>query len=93
MFVRVHGSSKKVEGCVENESAVKGLSAGEIQAKYSLLKIPTYITKVTVPVGTRIWSGRINSIFGELDVIVKRFQLSERILIENYIESKLNKYP
>lgn len=44
MFVRVHGSSKKVEGCV----AVKGLSAGEIQAKYSLLEIPTYITKVTV---------------------------------------------
>ncbi len=54
MFVRVHGSSKKVEGCVENESAVKGLSAGEIQAKYSLLEIPTYITKVTVPIGTRI---------------------------------------
>ena len=71
MFVRVHVSFNKVEGCVKNESAVKGLSASEIQAKYSLLEISTYITKVTVPVGTRRRSGRINYIFGELDVNAK----------------------
>ncbi|MCT6869898.1 MAG: hypothetical protein M3Z80_08130, partial [Apibacter sp.] len=35
VFVRVHGSSNKVGGWVMSESAVRGLSPAEIQAKYS----------------------------------------------------------
>ncbi|MCT6869897.1 MAG: hypothetical protein M3Z80_08125 [Apibacter sp.] len=73
--------------------AVRGLSPDEIQAKYSLPEIPTHITKVTVPTGTRMRSGRVNPIFGGADVNAKQFQLLERIPIENYGESKLIKCP
>lgn len=40
--------------------AVEGLSPGQIQSKYALPEVPTYMSELHVPAGTRIRTGIVN---------------------------------
>jgi YD repeat-containing protein len=64
LFVRVHGEDNKARSWLMRADAVRGLSAEEIKLKYSLLSVPTYISDVTVPVGTKLRTGRVKANFG-----------------------------
>lgn len=45
------------------KEAIEGLSAEQIQKKYSLPSKPIYISDVNVPAGTRIRTGKVESNF------------------------------
>jgi filamentous hemagglutinin len=44
--------------------AIKGLTAAEIKSKFALPELPTLISEVSVPAGTRIRTGVVNPVFG-----------------------------
>lgn len=59
-FVRVHGADNQPGGWMMEAKAIKGLNAHQIQLKYSLPKLPVYISDVYVPEGTEMVCGRVN---------------------------------
>ena len=63
-FVRVHGTDNKARPWMMRKEAVDGLTAKQIQRKYSLPSTPTRISDVHVPAGTRIRTGKVESNFG-----------------------------
>jgi hypothetical protein len=64
-YVRVYTSdtSKQAGGWMMRAEDVAGLSAEQIAAKYSLPEIPSMITNVSVPAGTRMEASVANDIF------------------------------
>lgn len=62
-FVRVHGSDNAVRPWMMRKEAVDGLSPSQIQHKYSLPSKPSHISDVSVPKGTRIRTGKVESNF------------------------------
>ncbi len=63
-FVRVHGERNAARSWMMRREAVQGLSPEEIARKYSLPEIPTHISDVNVPAGTRVRTGRVADNFG-----------------------------
>ena len=62
-FVRVHSVGNAARPWMMKKEAVKGLTAEQIQRKYSLLSKPSYISDVHVPAGTRIRAGKVETNF------------------------------
>ena len=89
-FVRVHGEGNKARSWLMNESGIRGLSAEQIRAKYSLPDTPIYVSKVIVPKGTRMRSGRVNPLseFGGVNSNAKQFELLQKLPGENFTDTK-----
>ena len=62
-FVRVHGDGNAARPWLMRKEAVEGLTAEQIQRKYSLPSKPTFISDVEVPAGTRIRTGKVETNF------------------------------
>lgn len=58
-FVRVHGEGNKARSWMMRADEVEGLSAAQIRDKFALPDLPTHISDVHVPVGTRIRVGKV----------------------------------
>jgi RHS repeat-associated protein len=78
MFVRVHGADNKARAWLIRAEAIRGLTAREIQTKYSLPELPEYVSDVFVPAGTRMRRGRVNAVFGG-NRGATQYQLLERL--------------
>lgn len=63
-WVRVHGGNNEIGKWIVREEAVSGLNPDQIKMKYSLPKIPTHISDVSPPAGTKILRGRVTENFG-----------------------------
>ncbi len=66
-FVRVHtltGGAGPMGRWIIKKESIRGLTPLEIKNKFSLPEMPTHITEVDVPAGTRIRRGLTNSNFG-----------------------------
>ena len=60
VFVRVHGKDNKARSWMMKREAVQGLSPEQIKSKYALPELPSYISDVHVPAGTKIRTGTVN---------------------------------
>lgn len=56
-FVRVHGDGNKVSKWMMKASEIEGLSAEQIKDKFALPSLPTHISDVNLPKGTKIRTG------------------------------------
>lgn len=63
VFVRVHGSDNPNRPWMMRKEAVEGLTAEQIQHKYSLPAKPSYVSEVHVPEGVRIRTGEVKANF------------------------------
>jgi filamentous hemagglutinin len=64
IYVRVHGESNMARSWMMKREVIEGLTPAQIQSKYALPELPTYMSEVHVPVGTRIRTGTVNPVFG-----------------------------
>jgi len=62
-FVRVHGDDNAARPWMMKKEAIAGLTAEQIQRKYSLPSKPKFISDVDVPAGTRIRTGKVEPNF------------------------------
>jgi filamentous hemagglutinin len=58
-FVRVHGVGNRPGAFVVRAKEIAGMSPKQIQQHLALPKIPTHISDVVVPAGTRMNMGRV----------------------------------
>jgi filamentous hemagglutinin len=63
VYVRVHGENNMARSWMMKPEAIQGLRPAEIQSKYALPELPTYMSEVHVPVGARIRTGVVNPVF------------------------------
>ena len=56
-FVRVHGLGNRERAWIMEKSEIEGLTPEQIKDKFALPEIPTFITDVKVPEGTRMRMG------------------------------------
>ncbi len=63
VFVRVHGNKNRTGSWIMKKEAIEGLTAKQIQKKYSLPSTPTFISDVHVPAGSKIRTGKVASNF------------------------------
>ena len=63
VFVRVHNADNPNHPWMMRKEAVDGLSAAQIQNKYSLPAKPSFISEVHVPAGTRMRTGKVETNF------------------------------
>ena len=59
VFVRVHGSGNKARSWMMRPHEIEGLSPAQIRDKFALPELPTHVSEVHVPAGTRIRVGRV----------------------------------
>jgi filamentous hemagglutinin len=59
VFVRVHGTGNKARSWMMRADEVKGLTPAQIKDKFALPDLPTHISEVHVPAGTRIRAGKV----------------------------------
>jgi hypothetical protein len=64
VYVRVHGETNMARSWMMKSEAIKGLTAAEIKSKFALPELPTFMSEVSVPAGTRIRTGVVNPVFG-----------------------------
>ena len=62
-FVRVHGEDNAARPWMMRKEAIEGLTAEQIQRKYSLPSKPQFVSDVDVPAGTRMRTGQVESNF------------------------------
>lgn len=60
-WVRVHTGSNETGNWIMRKSSIVGLTSHEIQIKYALPSLPTYVSDVHVPGGTTILRGNIQN--------------------------------
>ena len=63
-LVRVHGEGNKAGKWMMDASEIKGLSAKQIQDKFALPELPTQISDVSLPTGTKIRVGVAGKVEG-----------------------------
>jgi len=60
-FVRVHGEGNKARSWMMREREIQGLSPTQIKDKFALPEMPTHISDVHVPAGTKIRTGTVGA--------------------------------
>lgn len=92
-WMRVH-TGREQGSFLLKESQIIGLSPAQIQQKFALPEIPTYIQNVTVPHGTQMWKGAVEPHswggrfeFGPEGAV--QWHLTELIPIENFGPSRI----
>ncbi|HMO67341.1 MAG TPA: hypothetical protein PKE25_01530 [Novosphingobium sp.] len=63
-FVRVHGPANQGGSWVARAEDIKGLSPQQIKDKFALPELPTHVSDVSVPAGTRIRVGEAGALPG-----------------------------
>ena len=63
VYVRVHGETNKARSWMMKLEAIEGLTPQQIQSKYALPEVPTFMSEVHVPAGTRVRIGKVNPVF------------------------------
>ncbi len=63
VFVRVHNIENPNRPWMMRKEAIEGLTAEQIQRKYSLPSKPSYVSEVHVPAGTRMRTGKVETNF------------------------------
>jgi filamentous hemagglutinin len=63
VYVRLHNEDNMTRAWMMKREAVEGLTAEQLQSKYALPQLPTFMSEVYVPAGTRIRTGTVNPIF------------------------------
>ena len=58
--------------------AIEGLTPQQIQSKYALPEVPTHMSDVYVPAGTRIRTGIVNPVFDGVGNAIQ-YQLLDRL--------------
>jgi filamentous hemagglutinin len=64
IYVRVHGENNMARSWMMKQEAIKGLTPAQIKSKFALPELPTFMSEVSVPAGTRIRTGVVNPVFG-----------------------------
>ena len=64
IYIRFHGESNKARSWMMKRESVHNMTPQQIQSKYALPELPTLMSEVHVPVGTRIRTGKVNPVFG-----------------------------
>ncbi|AJQ53653.1 hypothetical protein RY45_05970 [Aeromonas hydrophila] len=60
VYVRVHGEHNKARSWMMKKEALEGLTPEQIKSKYALPELPTYMSEVNVPAGTKVRTGTVN---------------------------------
>ncbi|WP_421235496.1 DUF637 domain-containing protein [Aeromonas enteropelogenes] len=60
VYVRVHGEHNKARSWMMKKEALEGLTPEQIKSKYALPELPTYMSEVHVPAGTKVRAGTVN---------------------------------
>lgn len=63
-YVRVHGDTNMARSWMMKSEAIHGLTPAEIKSKFALPELPTFMSEVFVPAGTRVRTGVVNPVFG-----------------------------
>ena len=63
VYVRVHGETNMARSWMMKSEAIEGLTPMQIKSKYALPELPTFVSDVDVPAGTRIRTGTVNPVF------------------------------
>lgn len=58
-FVRVHGHSNQARNWVMKATDIEGLTGPQISIKFNIPEVPTMLSKVEIPAGTKIRSGTV----------------------------------
>jgi len=61
VFVRVHGEGNQARSWMMRESEIQGLTARQIQDKFALPELPSFVSEVHVPAGTSVRVGTVGS--------------------------------
>lgn len=64
VYVRVHGETNMARSWMMKPEAIEGLTPAQIKSKFALPELPTFMSEVSVPAGTRIRTGIVNPVFG-----------------------------
>jgi len=86
-FVRVHGSGNPGGAWMMRREAIHGLTPQQIASKYSLPHVPTMISDVSVPSGTRIRMGKVGTNFGGSEGSTQ-YQLLQQIPESNFTNTQ-----
>jgi hypothetical protein len=78
-FVRVHGPDNMARSWMMQASDVQGLTAQQIKDKFALPELPTLISDVSVPTGTRVRVGEVAPQDGWGAGGATQFELLERL--------------
>lgn len=78
VYVRVHGEDNKARSWMMKREAIQGLSPEQIQSKYALPEVPTYMSDVYVPSGTRVRTGIVNPVFDGVGNAIQ-YELLQRL--------------
>jgi hypothetical protein len=78
-FVRVHGPDNMARSWMMQASDVQGLTAQQIKDKFALPELPTLISEVSVPNGTRVRVGEVAPQDGWGAGGATQFELLERL--------------
>lgn len=62
VFVRVHGGSNQAGSWVMRPEEIRGLSPQQIKDKFALPELPTHVSDVSVPAGTKIRVGEAGAL-------------------------------
>ena len=90
--MRVHGKNNKARSWIMKEEAVRGLSASQLRAKYQIPDLPTHISDVHVPAGTKMHRGRVNEILGDQGILgsgAVQYNLQERLPVDFFTNTRL----
>jgi hypothetical protein len=87
VFVRVHGSGNPSGAWMMRREAINGLTPQQIASKYSLPNVPTMISDVNVPSGTRIRMGKVGANFGGGEGSTQ-YQLLQQIPASNFTNTQ-----
>jgi len=89
-FVRVHGTANREGQFLFRAHEIEGMSAEQIQRHLALPKVPTHISEVRVPAGTRMQVGRVGaqSEFGAPSTRAIQYQLLEDIPAANFTNTR-----
>jgi len=60
VYVRVHGANNKARSWMMKREALRGLTPEQIKSKYALPELPSHMSEVHVPAGTKVRTGTVN---------------------------------
>ncbi|MDR1076907.1 MAG: hemagglutinin repeat-containing protein [Xanthomonadaceae bacterium] len=78
VYVRVHGENNMARSWMMRREAIEGLTAEQIQMKYSLPELPLFMSEVHVPAGTRVRTGIVNPAFNGIGNAIQ-YELLQRL--------------
>ncbi|MFW3165846.1 DUF6861 domain-containing protein [Pseudomonas syringae pv. syringae] len=86
VYVRVHGETNMARSWMMRAEAIKGLTPAQIKSKFALPELPTFVSEVSVPAGTRIRTGTVNPVFGGIGNSTQ-YELLQRLPVSAFTKT------